>query len=222
MRTLSFRVERIVFGKGLNTMRLTMAAGALLLLVVSVDLLTVVSAADETGTITGVVNHASVSRAPTVVYIDEMPGRSFTPPKAAPVIDQKNKAFLPKVLPVLVGTTVDFLNSDSFEHNVNSPDGEKYDLGKPQKGEKKSYTFKRAGVYTQLCNLHPEMIGYVVVLKTPYFAVADQSGKFLIPNVPAGAWKLKVWNERLRPAQLEKAVDAKVVAGQEVKVDTTP
>ena len=179
------------------------------------------SAADDPGTIAGTVIHASVKRFPTLVYIEDVPAQKFAPPAANPTIDQKGKAFLPHVLPVLVGTTVEFLNSDSFQHNIFSPDGEKYDLGNSGQGQKRSYTFKRPGVYTQLCNLHPEMSAYVLVVKTPYFAVADQAGKFSIPNVPAGTWKLKVWNERLKPAQLGKSYDVKVVSGQEVRIDPT-
>lgn len=171
------------------------------------------------GNVTGAVNHPSAGSFPTVVFIERATGGTFPPPTAHAVIDQKGKAFAPHVLPVVAGTTVDFLNGDDFEHSVFSPDGEKYDLGKWGQGQKRSYTFKRAGVYTQLCNLHPEMIGYVVVLETPLFALADQQGRFQIQNVPAGTWALKVWNERLRPAQLQKSFPVSIAEGQGAKVD---
>jgi len=194
---------------------LTVALGVLSILSLTL------AAADNTGTVSGTVNVGAAKRFPTVVYIDEMPGQKFAPPVKAN-IDQKDKVFLPRVLAVMVGTTVEFLNSDPVVHNVFSPDGEKYDLGLWDKGEKRSYTFKRPGVYTQLCKPHPEMIAYIVVVKTPHFALVDAQGKFRLANVPAGTWALKVWNERLKPAQLEKSSSVVVSAGQEAKVDITP
>lgn len=189
-----------------------------LLLVVSSGLAGAGSAATG-GNVTGTVNHPSATAFPTVVYVERTTGGTFTPPSVHPVIDQKGKVFLPHVLAVLVGTTVDFLNGDDFEHSVFSPDGEKYDLGKWGKGQKRSYTFKRAGVYTQLCNLHPEMIGYVVALETPYFALADKQGAFQIRDVPAGTWTVKVWNERLRPNQLQKSFSVTLADGQGARVE---
>ncbi len=200
-------------------MRLRISRG--LLLPLALSFFSVLSAGDDKGIVSGVVNHLSAKRFSTVVYVEDIPGQKFTPLAAPAIMDQKGKAFLPHVIPILVGTTVEFLNSDSFEHNINSPDGEKYDLGKSQKGEKRSYTFKRPGVYTQLCNLHPEMIAFVLVLKTPYFATVDDTGKFQIPGVPPGTWKLKVWNERLKPVQLGKSFDVTVAAGQQAKIEVT-
>lgn len=175
--------------------------------------------ASDLGSLKGTVRHASVKRAPTVIYIEEMPGQTFTPPKKHPVMDQTGKVFVPAVLPVLVGTTVEFLNNDDFEHNVFSPDGEKYDLGKWGKGKSRTHTFERPGVYAQLCRIHPEMIAYVLVLKTPYFAIANRQGEFTLPGLPPGTWKLKVWNERLRSKQLKKEFQVTVQAGQTAPID---
>lgn len=174
------------------------------------------------GTITGIVKHPMVKKFPAVVYIDEMPGKEFKPEEKHLEMDQKGKEFIPHILPILVGSTVDFFNSDDFEHNVNSPDCEKYDLGKANKGEKKSNTFKDACVYTQLCNLHPEMLAYIVVVKTPYFAMTDSDGKFKIENVPVGNWKLKVWHERFKPALLDKTYDVQVEEAKEVSMELAP
>lgn len=174
------------------------------------------------GTLVGTVNHKSVAKFPTVVYIDEMPDRKFDLPTEVLRLDQKNKEFLPKVAPMLVGTTVEFLNSDAFEHNVNSPDSEKFDLGNWGLNEKRSYTFKHAGVYTLLCKLHPEMVGYAVVVKTPYFAIANEKGEFRIPNVPAGKWKVKVWNERMKPKQTDATFEVIVEEGKDSKTEIKP
>jgi len=119
----------------------------------------------------------------------------------------------PYLLPVLVGTTVDFLNSDSVNHNVFSPDGEGYNLGTWPKGQSKSYTFKKAGVYTQLCSVHPEMEAFVIVLANPYFAVADKDGKFTINDVPDGHYDLKVFSKKLKKAEKEKKFGVDVAKG---------
>lgn len=170
----------------------------------------------------GTVAHSSVKRFPTVVYIEEISNRKFQPPAKPLIIDQKNKEFTPRILAVLMGATVDFHNDDGFEHNVNTPDGEKFDLGNWGKGQHRSYTFKQAGIYTLLCKAHPEMVGYAVVTQSPYFAVTDAEGSFRIPGVPSGTWKLKVWNERLKPKQLDATFKVTVDGAKEVKVEIKP
>jgi plastocyanin len=136
-----------------------------------------------------------------VVYVDKIASKEFPPPKDHAKIDQKNLSFKPRVLPILAGTTVDFLNSDEVLHNVFSPDqcAGKFNLGSWPKGQTKSFTFKQAGCMpTLLCNVHPEMEGFVVVLETPYFAVSDKDGNYTIKDVPAGKYTLKIWHEKLK------------------------
>ena len=177
---------------------------------------------DGKGVITGKVKHKYVRKYSTVVYIDAMKGATFTPPAKPVRLDQKGKVFSPRVLPVLVGTKVNFLNSDDFEHNVFSPDGEKYNLGKWNKGQVRSYTFKRPGAYVQLCAIHPEMVGYVFVAKTPYFAVVKKDGSFTLSKVPPGTWKLRVWNERFRKKSLKKAFEVTVSKNKVTEVRLKP
>jgi plastocyanin len=135
-----------------------------------------------------------------VVYIDRIPGKIFMPPAEHAIMDQRNLKFIPHVLPVLVGTTVDFLNSDKVLHNVFTPDkcADKFNLGTWSRNEIRSYTFTRPCVVTILCNVHPEMEAYIIVLETPYFAVTDENGNFVIKNVPPGRYTLKVWHEKLK------------------------
>jgi plastocyanin len=136
-----------------------------------------------------------------VIYIEKAPGKTFPAPREHLKMDQKNMTFVPHVMAVLAGTTVDFLNSDDVLHNVFSPDkcAEKFNLGSWPKGQTKSYTFKDAGcTVTLLCNVHPEMEGYVVVLETPYFAVSAKDGSYAIKDVPPGKYTLKIWHEKLK------------------------
>ena len=180
-------------------------------------------AEDTGGTITGNVQNVWIERGfPIVVYVEDIPGMNFSLPQTNLNIDQKAKEFVPHVLPVQVGSTVDFYNSDQMEHTVLSPDNEGYDLGKWPHGEKRSYTFKQTGVYAQLCKLHPEMSAFIVVVKTPYFAMTDKEGKFAIRDVPPGSYKLKVWGERLKKKQLEKGFDVNVSQGNEAHIEIKP
>jgi plastocyanin len=135
-----------------------------------------------------------------VVYVDAIPDKKFDAPTAKPVIDQARMTFNPHVTAVQAGTTVEFLNSDPVGHNVYWPSisGNKklaHNLGTWPKGEKKSFQFNDPGAVSLLCNVHPEMNGYIFVSPTPYFAVTDKSGDYEIKNVPAGKYTLKTWSE---------------------------
>lgn len=158
----------------------------------------------------GIEGRVAIARArdhrDAVVYLERIPGKTFTPPAAAVVVDQKNLAFQPHVLPVLVGTRVTFPNSDEVRHNVFSPTrGAEFDLGSYPLGSSRSRTFDTPGVVTLLCNVHAEMSSYVIVTETPYFAVTDREGRFSIPTVPPGHYQLVAWYERGRP--FRQAVD---------------
>jgi len=142
------------------------------------------------------------------VYIDAIPGKDFSPPAKHAVVDQKKMTFTPHVLVVLKGTTVDFLNSDPVGHNVYWPSisGNKklaHNLGTWPQGETKSFTFNDLGAAPLLCNVHTQMSGYVVVVPTPYFAVTDAQGKFLIKDVPPGHYVIKAWSEEAKPLSQE-------------------
>ena len=138
------------------------------------------------------------------VYVDVIADKKFDPPKEHVVVDQRRMAFIPHVVAVQQGTTVEFLNSDPVGHNVYWPSisGNKklsHNLGTWPKGEKKPFQFNDVGTASLLCNVHPEMSGYVVVVPTPYFAVTDKDGNFEIKNVPAGKYTLKTWSEDGKP-----------------------
>ena len=151
------------------------------------------------------------------VYVDVIPDKKFDSPKDHVVIDQRKMTFVPRVVAVQQGTTVDFLNSDAVGHNVYWPSisGNKklsHNLGTWPKGDKKPFQFNDLGSVPLLCNVHPEMSGYVVVVPTPYFAVTDKDGNFEIKDVPAGKYTLKTWSEDGKPTTQAVDVSAATTA----------
>jgi len=159
----------------------------------------------QAGEIKGKVSVRGLKSAESIaVYIDAIPGKDFPAPTQHVTVDQKQMKFVPHVTAVVKGTTVDFLNSDPVGHNVYWPSisGNKklaHNLGTWPKFHTKSFQFNDLGVASLLCNVHPEMSGYVVVTPTPYFAVTDKDGNFIIQDVPAGKYTLKTWSEEGKP-----------------------
>ncbi len=144
------------------------------------------------------------SPASIVLYLDGVLDRNFDPPQEHAAIHQKRMTFIPHVLAVMKGTTVDFYNEDSVNHGVSWPSvgGNKrlaHHLGIWPQGEMRSFTFNDLGAVPLLCYLHPEMSGYVIVVPTPYFAVTDDDGGYVIKGVPPGEHVLKVWSENGDP-----------------------
>ena len=187
-------------------MALTSAAVALLL-----------AGTASAGEIKGKVNVQGLRSAEHIaVYVDAIPGKEFPAPAQHVTIDQSQMKFVPHVAVVLKATTVDFLNSDPVGHNVYWPSisGNKklaHNLGTWPKGQTKPFQFNDLGVASLLCNVHPEMSGYVVVAPTPYFAVTDKDGNFIIKDVPPGKYTLKTWSEEGKPATQAVEVTATAV-----------
>lgn len=178
--------------------------------IISFVLVSLITSAVNAGTITGKITANKKKYLPNaVIYIDSVKG-DFKPPKEHVLMDQKNLIFIPHVLPILAGTTVDFLNSDEVAHNVFTPDksAEKFNLGTWPTGEIRSYTFeKRCDEVcdaVMLCNVHPEMEAFVVIMQNPYFAKTDEDGNFKIQNVPPGEYTLSLWHPRkgAKPQQI--------------------
>ena len=149
------------------------------------------------GSISGKVSGVSGE---SVVYVEAIAGKTFPAPSQQPVMDQKGLMFQPHILAVQQGTTVEFLNSDSVAHNVFwiSIGGNKklgHNLGTWPKGEKRPFKFDNPGAVPLLCNVHPEMSGYIVVAPTPYFATSDKSGEYKIENIPDGSYTVTAWHE---------------------------
>jgi hypothetical protein len=152
-----------------------------------------------------------------VVYVDQpMPNINQPPPKPMQVVIQKDGTFKPHVLPVMVGTTVEWPNNDDIFHNVFSmSEAKPFDLGFYKSHELKRVTFDKPGRVDIFCSIHTRMSCIVLVLENPFFAATDKNGNFKIPDVPAGTYRLKAWHERL-PSQI---MDVNVPVDGEISQD---
>ena len=155
-----------------------------------------------------------------VVYLESesTKGQTFAPPSSHPILDQKDLAFHPQVLPILVGTTVDFPNRDNLFHNVFSYSQPKdFDLGRYPTGTMKSVRFDKPGVVRVYCDIHSHMNATILILDNPYFAVPDEQGTFTIKNVPAGTDTARFWYGR----ELAGSQSVTVKGGDAVNVNFT-
>ena len=138
-----------------------------------------------------------------LVYLSKAPPVSIDLSNAKFVMDQRNLEFIPHILPVPVGATVHFPNNDKVDHTVFSMSrAKKFNLGSYKPGESKTVVFDKPGIVEMRCDVHAEMAAYILVLKSPYFAVTDKTGNFRIPdssylkqvgltdsaNIPAGKY----------------------------------
>jgi plastocyanin len=150
------------------------------------------------------------------VYIDSIPNKVFEPPKEHQTIYQADLAFRPHMLVIQQGTTVDFVNRDNVGHNVYWPaiNHDKklaHNLGTWPQGFSKPFTFTEVGSVPLYDNIHPEMSGYILVVPTPYFAVTDKDGNFVIKNVPPGQYTLKTGSESGKPTSQPLTVTSATV-----------
>lgn len=142
-----------------------------------------------------------------VVYIDQLITNAVPPSKPLQVITQRDAIFRPHVLPILVGTTVEWPNKDDIFHNVFSvSDAKQFDLGLYKDPDVKRVTFDTAGRVDVFCSIHSKMSCIILVLPNPWFAATDDRGRYRIEGVPAGSYKLKAWHERLPPQTVEIVV----------------
>jgi plastocyanin len=136
-------------------------------------------------------------RRQSVVYLASAPQRAFEErPRREAVLDQRQETFVPYVLPVLVGTTVSFPNSDPFYHNVFSlSKPARFDLGRYPTGRSKSVRFDRPGIVRVFCEIHSHMSAFIMVLSHQYFASTGPDGRYRIENVPPGEYDVVVWTD---------------------------
>ena len=158
-----------------------------------------------------------IDRRRSVVYLEAAPQGAFEEPERSRVVlDQRNQTFVPHVLAIMTGTTVDFLNSDSTYHNVFSLSKPKrFDLGRYPRSQVRSVRFDRPGVVRVFCDIHSHMSAFILVFAHRYFAVTEPDGSFRIDRVPAGGYSLVAWNE----GQERETRAIQVPAGGAVEAD---
>ena len=160
----------------------------------------------------------SAGSADAVVWLTSYETRLPAAPGPAARLLQKNKQFVPHVVAITTGTTVEFPNRDPFFHDVFSIyHGKPFDLGLYESGSSRKVAFTKPGVSYIFCNIHPEMSAVIVALQTPYFAQTNSDGNFEITNIPTGRYKLKVWHELASASELEAlAQDVRINPGENV------
>jgi plastocyanin len=134
---------------------------------------------------------------PAVVYLDSAPRGAFEPDASArATMNQRDQTFVPHMLAITVGTTVEFPNADLTFHNVFSLSKTKtFDLGRYGRGLSKSVRFDRPGIVQVFCDIHSHMRAFILVFAHRYFAVTDATGRYRIADVPPGTYTLSAWHE---------------------------
>jgi plastocyanin len=136
-------------------------------------------------------------RTRSVVYLETAPRGAFEQTETGrAVLDQRNETFVPHVLAITTGTTVEFPNSDRIYHNVFSlSKTASFDLGRYPMGHSKSVRFDKPGIVRVFCEIHSHMSAFILVFSHPFFAMTDGDGRYRIDNVPPGNYSVIAWNE---------------------------
>ncbi len=143
------------------------------------------------------------------------------PPLAADgyVMDQIDRQFMPHVLTAPVGAEVDFPNSDDVRHHVYSfSDTKPFELRLFKGSEAPPVIFDREGVVVLGCNIHDAMLGYILITDSPRFAVSDEQGRVLLPDLPAGTWPVSWWHSSLLEQGPESLGELDLGQGQTLKL----
>lgn len=151
-----------------------------------------------------------------IVYLEGAPAKSGA--RATAQVTQKDMNFLPALLPIQAGTTVEFPNEDDTYHNIFSySPAKRFDLGRYRGDERPipSVVFDQPGLVTLRCDIHEHMRGLILVLKTPYFTTTDANGHFRLSGLPTGSYTLKAWIDSR--TTYEQAVELK--SGAKLQID---
>ena len=160
------------------------------------------------------------------VWLSPLSGEGGHPPPKRAVMRQKNKMFLPHVLVIGAGSTVEFPNDDPIFHNAFSNfNGQIFDVSLYPPGSSRSVRFARAGIVRVFCNIHPTMSAVIVVVDSPLFTTTGRDGVFSFLNVPDGVYGLHFFHERAASETLNELAKSVTIAGKtevsEVKISET-
>ena len=152
--------------------------------------------------------HDPGDRRRSVGYLETAPRAAFEQrDEVRPRMDQRSEMFVPRVLAIVAGTTVEFPNSDRVYHNVFSLSrARSFDLGRYPTGRSKSVRFDRPGIVRVFCEIHSHMSAFILVFAHRYFAVTDDEGRYRIDNVPPGSYTIVAWNESVPHTTLRVVV----------------
>ena len=155
---------------------------------------------EKVGIVKGLITIGGKPTADAIVSVEGLPEENLKSQLADQkskkvLIDQRDMKFVPRVLPVVIGTTVDFPNHDKTFHNVfSTSEARKFDLGLYPPGKNRSATFDKTGVVKILCNVHPDMEAFIVVVGHTYFSATDKRGNYQVKSLPLGKYRLQVWH----------------------------
>jgi len=136
-----------------------------------------------------------------VVWIEAAHAAGGSAP-AAGLMKSEQKKFSPRVLVVRRSATVQFPNADSIYHNAFSVSGQnRFDLGLYRSGASREKKFEEPGLVRVYCNIHPQMVGFVMVVDSDFGAVTGSDGAFRFDEVPAGSHTVRVWHEEAGESQ---------------------
>lgn len=144
--------------------------------------------------------HDHGERRQSVVYLETAPRRAFDAPgEPRARLDQRNETFVPRLLAIVAGTTVEFPNSDVTYHNVFSfSKTRSFDLGRYAAGRSRSVRFDQPGIVRVFCDIHSHMSAHILVFAHRYFTVAGEAGRYRLDGVPPGTYTVVAWNESAR------------------------
>jgi plastocyanin len=144
--------------------------------------------------------HGPTDRRRSVVSLENAPRAAFDERVERTRMDQTNETFVPHILAIVAGTTVDFPNNDQTYHNVFSYSKvTTFDLGRYAAGRSKSVRFDHPGIVRVFCDIHSHMSAFILVFPHHYFAITDDEGRYRLDAVPPGSYTVVAWNESVRP-----------------------
>jgi plastocyanin len=165
----------------------------------------------KTGNVVGKIKSPTTA----YVYVEDIVATT----KGGAEMKQEGKQFVPQVLVVQKGTKVEFPNRDAIFHNVFSvtPDNS-FDLGSYKQGESRSVTMFKPGVVSVYCNMHPQMVGHILVVPSSHYVAAGKDGFFRLPNVPVGKHRIVAWAPNSKPVVSEIEVTEGEAASVELEL----